>query len=122
MAVCLRLKRHGRTNRAFWRLCATDRLKARDGRVLEELGHYDPEAKNPDKIKIHRERVRYWLSVGAQPSPTVEQLLRHIGLDRKGNEVQPRPWKKRRPQRKKAAGGAPAEGAAPAAPKEGQAT
>lgn len=121
MAVCIRLKRHGRTNRAFWRLCATDRLKARDGRVIEELGHYDPEAKNENKIKINRERVRYWLSVGAQPSKTVEQLLRHAGLDKKGDEVQPRPWKKKRVKRKKAAAEAGAEGASPAEPEEKQA-
>jgi len=114
VAVCIRLKRHGRTNRAFWRLCATDQLRARDGRVLEELGSYDPEAKNENKLKIDRDRVRHWLGVGAQPSATVEQLLRHIGLDRKGNEVTPRPWQKKRVRRKKAAAEAGAEGAAPA--------
>jgi small subunit ribosomal protein S16 len=84
-------------------LCATDKRAARDGRVVEELGHYDPEAKNENKVKIDRDRVRYWLSAGARPSPTVEQLLRHIGLDRKGNEVQPRPWPRKRKARKKPA-------------------
>lgn len=103
MAVCIRLKRLGRTNRAHWRLCATDKRAARDGRVLEELGSYDPEAKNPDKVKIDRDRVRHWLTAGAVPSPTVAQLLRHVGMDPKGNEVPPRPWKKRRRNRKKSA-------------------
>jgi small subunit ribosomal protein S16 len=84
-------------------LCATDKRAARDGRVLEELGSYDPEAKNPDKVKIDRDRIRHWLTAGAVPSATVEQLLRHVGLDTKGNEVPPRPWKKRRRNRKKSA-------------------
>ena len=86
MAVCIRLKRLGRTNRAHWRLCATDKRAARDGRVLEELGSYDPEAKNPDKVKVDRDRIRHWLTAGAVPSPTVAQLLRHVGMDADGSD------------------------------------
>ena len=96
MAVRIRLKRLGRAHRAFWRICATDKRAARDGRVIEELGHYDPLQKDEDKIKIHRERVVHWLSAGAWPSKTVTELLAHLGLDAKGNEVPPRPWKKRK--------------------------
>ena len=95
--VRIRMKRMGRTNRAFWRICATDKRFARDGRVLEELGHYDPLLADQDKVKIHRDRVVDWLKRGAQPSDTVMQILAHLGLDTKGNEIPPRPWGKVRP-------------------------
>ncbi len=96
MAVRIRLKRLGRANRASWRICATDKRAARDGRVIEELGHYDPLLRDEDKVKIHRERVVHWLQVGASPSKTVTELLAHLGLDAKGNEAPPRSWKKKK--------------------------
>jgi small subunit ribosomal protein S16 len=105
------MKRMGRANRAFWRIVATDRYAARDGRVLEELGHYDPLLGNADKVKINRERVVHWLKLGARPSDTCGQLLAHLGLDEAGNEIPPRPWAKRRPNRRKKRA---AEGAAKA--------
>jgi len=127
VTVCIRLKRLGRRHLSHWRICATDRRTARDGRVIEELGSYDPCASNDRKVAIHRERVVHWLRLGAQPSETVEQLLAHSGLDRKGNEVAPRPWKKRKtpppPATKKVAevkAEAPAEAAAEEKPKAGE--
>ena len=79
--VRLRLKRFGRRHRSFYRISAMDIRRPRGGRVLEELGWYDPEAKTPDKrIMIQRERVEYWLSVGAQPSDTVRQLIKKNGI------------------------------------------
>ena len=96
MAVRLRLKRFGRVNRPFWRICATDKRFARDGRNLEEVGHYDPLLRDEDKVKIHRDRVVHWLKAGATPSDTVAQLLAHLGLDVKGNEVPPKPWRKKK--------------------------
>ena len=96
MAVRIRLKRLGRAHRAFWRICATDKRAARDGRVIEELGHYDPLLRDEDKVKIHRERVVHWLQAGAGPSKTVTELLAHLGLDAKGNEAPPRSWKKKK--------------------------
>jgi len=58
-----------------------DIRKPRDGRVIEALGWYDPCAKEPDKqISLNRERIEYWLSVGAQPSDTVRQLLKRHGI------------------------------------------
>ena len=96
MAVCIRLKRLGRRNRIYWRICATDKRAARDGRVIEELGAYDPHAKNEEKVTLNRERVSHWLRAGAQPSATVGQLLAHVGIDPKGNEVAPKPWHKKR--------------------------
>lgn len=123
--VRIRLKRLGRTNRPFWRICAADQRAARDGPFIEELGHYDPLLPDQDKIKIKRDRVVHWLKMGAQPSISVAQMLRHLGLDTKGNEVPPRPWrKKRRAPPKPAAARVAAEKAkaAEAEPKEGPAS
>ena len=54
-----------------------DSRSPRDGRVIEELGWYDPNAKNPEEeVSLKRERIEYWLSVGAQPSDTVRDLLK----------------------------------------------
>jgi small subunit ribosomal protein S16 len=82
MAVVLRLKRMGRRNRPFYRICVMDRRTRRDGRAIEELGHYDPV--NPEKGKhfvLNVERAKHWLSVGAQPSATVTTFLQESGVD-----------------------------------------
>ena len=81
MAVKLRLQRLGRTHKSFFRLSAMDSRKPRDGRVIEELGWYDPHVKNEDEqTELNRERIEYWLSVGAQPSETVGNLLKKNGI------------------------------------------
>ena len=81
MAVKLRLKRTGRRHLPCYRLNAVDSRAPRDGRVIEELGLYDPLQKEPDKqISIKRDRIEYWLSVGAQPSKTVANLLEKAGI------------------------------------------
>ncbi len=81
MSVKLRLKRFGRRHRSFFRLNAMDTRSPRDGRVIEQLGWYDPNAEEADKrTSLNRERIEYWLSVGAEPSNTVRQLLKHQGI------------------------------------------
>jgi len=92
VAVMIRLKRLGRRNRPHWRICATDKRAARDGRVIEELGHYDPHKGNEDKVSIHRDRILHWLHEGARPSKTVKELLGHLGIGPTGDEIPPRPW------------------------------
>ena len=75
--VKIRLKRFGRRHLAFWRINAVDIRSPRDGKVIEELGFYDPV--NKDKAKqvfVNKARVEYWLKTGAQPSDTVKQLLK----------------------------------------------
>ena len=79
--VVLRLSRRGRTHRPFYRLSAMDRRSPRDGRVIEELGWYDPIAPEDKQLSIKVARVDYWLSVGAQPSRTVCGLLKRVGCD-----------------------------------------
>ena len=84
MAVKLRLKRMGRTNHPFFRLNAIDSRSPRDGRVIEELGHYDPRYKEKEKQFIAKlDRCRYWLDVGAVPSETVSSLLKRSGVEHK---------------------------------------
>jgi len=81
MAVKLRLKRMGRRHRSFFRLSAMDSRSPRDGRVLEELGTYDPMNKNSDQqVKLVEDRIKHWLSVGAVPSETVASLLKKQGI------------------------------------------
>lgn len=82
MAVRIRLKRMGRTHRPFYRVCAMDQRAPRDGRVIEELGHYDPMVKETDaRAVLNAERVDYWLGVGAQPSENVRVLIKKYGTN-----------------------------------------
>lgn len=81
MAVRLRLKRIGRRHRSVFRLAAMESRCPRDGRVLEELGQYDPTNKEPDQqLKLKEERIKHWLSVGALPTETVASLLKKHGI------------------------------------------
>ncbi len=80
--VCIRMKRFGRVNRPFYRVCAIDRKRGRDGRVIEELGHYDPMVGEVDaRAILNGDRIAYWLSVGAQPSDRVRVLIKKYGKD-----------------------------------------
>lgn len=79
--VVLRLKRLGRNHRPFFRLNAIEKRNPRDGRVIEELGWYDPIAAEDKQLNLKVDRIDYWLSVGAQPSRTVKGLLRRINVD-----------------------------------------
>ncbi|MDY0168995.1 MAG: 30S ribosomal protein S16 [Thermoguttaceae bacterium] len=74
------MKKMGRRHRPFFRICATDSRRPRDGRVLEELGTYDPLVPETDaRAILNGERVDYWLSVGAQPSEKVQVLIKKYG-------------------------------------------
>jgi small subunit ribosomal protein S16 len=75
LAVKIRLTRVGARNNPIWRVVATDSRSPRDGRFLEVLGHYNPQTE-PSTIELNEERVREWLSRGAQPSDTVKSLLK----------------------------------------------
>ena len=82
MSVRIRLTRTGRRNRPCHRLCAIDRNTRRDGRVLEILGLYDPVAPRvEDQLKLHNERVAYWVSKGAELSVTARSLCERAGVE-----------------------------------------
>lgn len=81
MAVRIRLKRMGRCHRPAYRVAAFDSRSARDSRVIEELGSYNPIHPHADQqLSLKRERIEYWLSVGAKPSDTVRRLLVKQGI------------------------------------------
>ena len=70
------MQRLGRTHRPFYRIAAAEKRVKRDGKVLENLGWYNPIEKDPEKqLKLEAERIKYWLSVGAQPSDTMMDIL-----------------------------------------------
>lgn len=75
----------GRLHRPFFRICLMDARSPRDGRAIEELGHYDPMVRNVDaRTVLKAERIQYWLSVGAQPTEKVAVLLKKAGISREG--------------------------------------
>jgi len=76
------MKRMGRKNREYYRICATDRRSPRDGRVIEELGTYDPHVSETDaRCTLNGPRIDYWISVGAQPSDAVRILIKKYGTN-----------------------------------------
>ncbi len=82
MAVKIRLKKLGRAHRPFFRVCAMDQRSPRDGRVIEQLGTYDPMVPDTDaRAILNGERIKYWLSVGAQPTPKVATLIKKYGVE-----------------------------------------
>jgi small subunit ribosomal protein S16 len=71
------MKRMGRKHRNYYRIVAIDARQPRDGRILEELGSYDPMVKNTDeRVRLKPDRVKYWMSVGALPSEKVAVLFK----------------------------------------------
>ena len=77
MALKIRLRQQGRTNRAFYRLVVTDSRAPRDGKYVEALGWYNPiEAETDKKIAIKADRIQHWLSVGAQMTDNAANLIR----------------------------------------------
>ena len=77
MALKIRLQRHGASHRPFYRMVVTEALARRDGRFVEVLGTYEPQAKRPeDELSVKLDRVDYWKSVGAKPTDTAASLIR----------------------------------------------
>jgi small subunit ribosomal protein S16 len=76
------MKKMGRSHQSFFRICAIDKRSPRGGRVLEELGTYDPRVPETDaRAVLDADRVSYWLGVGAQPSEKVAVLIKKYGKD-----------------------------------------
>lgn len=70
------MQRTGRRNRPFFRIQVLDERTRRDGASIEQVGWYDPVAKDPAKqLNLNEERIKYWMGVGAQPSDTVRDML-----------------------------------------------
>ena len=75
MAVKIRLRQQGRKNRQTFRLVVTDIRNPRDGKYLETLGSYDPHSAKSN-LTLNTERLNYWLSKGAELSPSAEKLVK----------------------------------------------
>jgi small subunit ribosomal protein S16 len=133
------MKQMGRAHRPFYRICAMDKRAPRDGKVLEELGIYDPMVPDTDaRVRLNGERVDYWLGVGAQPSEKVAILIKkygtngtHVDINKSAVEklAQPKAVPERgepkfkpepvaEPVAEESAEAAPEEGATEAAPEE----
>jgi len=79
LAVKIRLQRHGRKKRPFYRIVAADCRSARNGAFIERLGHYNP-LTDPAEIIVHSDKALKWLRNGAQPTDTAKNLLSKVGV------------------------------------------
>lgn len=75
----IRLTRMGSHKRPFYRVIVADSKARRDGPFVEIVGTYDPK-KEPSEIKLNSEKIKYWISKGAQPTDTVKKLMQKIAL------------------------------------------
>jgi len=82
MAASMRLMRFGGKKSPYYRIVVSDRRSARDGKFIDQVGTYDPK-KNPVEVRFKEEKAIQWLRKGAQPTPTVRQLLIRSGISKK---------------------------------------
>jgi small subunit ribosomal protein S16 len=82
MSLKVRLTRHGAKKRPLYYIVVADARAPRDGRFIEKVGRYNPmlPSGHADRVIINEERIKYWLSVGAQPTDRVERFLGQKGL------------------------------------------
>ena len=82
MALKIRLSRGGAKKRPFYRIVIAEATSPRDGKFLEKVGTYNPmlSREDPTRVTLSAERIKYWLSVGAQPTDRVERFLGEAGL------------------------------------------
>lgn len=98
MAVRIRMKKMGRIHAPFYRICVMDSRSPRDGKAIEEIGHYDPMLKDKAaRVKLDMERVDYWMSVGAQPSDKVGVLIKKVKSNKFGTAQAPPPMQAPKP-------------------------
>ena len=123
MSLKIRLARGGAKNRPYYRVVVADSRMPRDGRYIERVGSYNPMLEHGDenRLVIREDRVKHWLSVGAQSTDRVQRLLAQAGLEeakpRRDQTKQDKPKAKalERIQEKEEAAKAAAEAAAEAA-------
>ena len=73
--LMIRLSRIGKKKKPFYRVVVIEKTRPRNGRVVELVGTYDP-LKKPAEVKLDADRIKYWMSVGAQPSDTVKSFIK----------------------------------------------
>jgi small subunit ribosomal protein S16 len=99
MSVKIRLSRGGAKKRPYYYVVVAHGTSPRDGRYIEQIGSFDPMLKkdDPNRVKVKEDRVKHWLSVGAQPTDRVLRLLDGLGLAKRtpaNNPVKAKPKKK----------------------------
>jgi small subunit ribosomal protein S16 len=85
--VKIRLKKFGAKKRPYYRIVVQDSRKPRDGETIEEIGYYHPIEAEDKQISFKEDRAKYWLSVGAQPSPIVKKIFNKNGLAADGTNI-----------------------------------
>lgn len=82
MAVKIRLSRGGAKKRPYYRIVIADARSPRDGNFIERVGSYNPmlAKDSADRVQLNEERIKHWLSVGAQPTDRVARMLAQAGL------------------------------------------
>jgi small subunit ribosomal protein S16 len=76
----IRLRRTGRKDQPSYRIVVADSRSPRDGRFVENIGHYNP-LTDPETVVVNKDRALHWVSVGAQPTEAVERMLKKVGVD-----------------------------------------
>ena len=79
MAVKIRLRRMGAKKAPFYRVVVADSRYPRDGRFIDEIGYFDP-TKEPSVIKVDADKAKEWIAKGAQPTDTVNTILKKEGI------------------------------------------
>jgi small subunit ribosomal protein S16 len=123
MTLKIRLARGGAKKRPFYRIVVADSNAPRDGRFIEKIGSWNPilPKNSPDRVTLDTERVKHWLSVGAQPTDRVARFLDASGLkprQARSNPTKALPGKKRTEREKAEAEARKAKEAAEAQPQQ----
>lgn len=72
--VKIRLQRQGKKKAPFYHIVVADSRTARDGKIIEQIGPYDPMT-NPATVNLNKEKVEQWIKNGAKPTDTVKKLI-----------------------------------------------
>ena len=113
MAVRIRMKQMGRTHRHYYRIVAIDHRQPRDGKVIEELGTYDPHIKEKsERVTLRPARIKYWQSVGAKASEHCAAIFKNFMKKWEEIEAQQAAKAAEEAARKQSETGAPAEATA----------
>ena len=81
MAVKIRLRRMGQKKAPFYRIVVSDSRSPRDGKLIEEIGTYDP-TKDPSEYHVNEDLAKKWLANGAQPTDTVARIFKNAGIEK----------------------------------------
>ena len=88
--VVIRLARHGGKKNPFYHVTVADKAAQRDGRFVERVGFYNPNARGQaEGLRLDLDRVDYWLSVGAKPSERVKKLIETVRASQSQNAMEP---------------------------------